>query len=296
MVVKNKLLFLFMLSVFIIFVSTIMPFVFAAGGGGGGDGGGSGGSSSSSSSSGGSSCKVDIWTCTDWTACDRYNHTQARTCELTKDCPGDNSVKPVEFATCEYVSDLLGKLKCQKIDIMRDRIACRLSLTEEEQAQELELQYLPEECRPIANIDDKEQCVQTYAKLQKCWMFPDGDVRINCVKEQIGLKSLDVAKKNCAEKEGTYKSICLNEINKLQYWIIKFRFYDLEERAEKLMESNPDLKKAIVIDFITAVEEKKLEFNQAATKEKKKQIILEVRELWKDFVKKARADLKSKQQ
>ncbi|MBI5392431.1 hypothetical protein HZA96_01055 [Candidatus Woesearchaeota archaeon] len=266
-------------SIFIIAIMLFSSFVLAAGGSSGGI-----------ISNDGSSCKADIWTCAEWTPCDKYNSTRTRSCELTVNCQNADDPKPAEQGLCTYISEMLSQLKCNQFSKMQDRVACRLELTEEEQVEQLQLQYLPEECRPLANFDEKEECVNTYAKLQKCWKYPVGDARINCVKEEIGIKSISAAKQTCVAKEGAYKGQCMQTVNKKIYWLVKFRFYDLEKRAEELMDSG--ISKALIIDFVTSLEEKKLKFNEANSKEKRKKIILEVRELWKEFVKNVREDRK----
>jgi hypothetical protein len=82
----------------------------------------------------------------------------------------------------------------------------------------------------------------------------------------------------------------MQQVNKKIYWLIKYRFYDLEKRAEKLADAG--VSKTSIIDLITAVEEKKLQFNEANSREKRKKIILEVREIWKQFIMKAKEERK----
>ncbi len=72
--------------------------------------------------------------------------------------------------------------------------------------------------------------------------------------------------------------------------MIKFRFYDLEERAEEMEELG--VSEELISEFVTNLEMKKQEFNNAKTKEERKQIILDVRKLWQDFIKDAKGQIK----
>jgi hypothetical protein len=72
--------------------------------------------------------------------------------------------------------------------------------------------------------------------------------------------------------------------------MIKFRFYDLEERAEKLAERGADLN--AVADLETIIESKKQAFNSAKTKAERRQIILDVHQAWQEFVNKVKDQVK----
>ena len=56
----------------------------------------------------------------------------------------------------------------------------------------------------------------------------------------------------------------------------KWRFYDLEERAEDFMIRGL-IDKELVVDFVVKVEENKVRYSEAKTKKEKREIILNVR-------------------
>ncbi len=242
-----------------------MPLGFAAGGGGGG------------TSRKKPTCTGDIWTCTEFSECSP-DGIQSRKCTLTVDCASVNTPRPSEKESCVYVSHVLSSLKCANLESVRDRVHCRLGLEEAELQKELEIRYLPEECRSILSTKERENCVLLYARSQKCWHLPIGEERINCLRNILDIKNINKQKEACKNS-----ATCLSSLRKNVYSLIKFRLYDLEERAEELIEKNITTREQAAV-IIIALEEKKLEFNKATTKEQRKQIIQDVKVLWKGFI------------
>ena len=249
---------LVLLAVLIISISNS----FAAGSGGGG-------------STKSNSCK-DIWSCSEWSSCSKDN-LMTRTCELTGACETDATLKPIEQQSCTYVSKLVSRLKCGNLGTSKQRIECRLGLSENDLQKELEIAYLPEECRN-GKSQDKEDCVLIYSKSQKCWKLPIGEGRNNCVKEVLGIKDLKEEKNACGTNNG-----CLAGLKKKAFYMIKFKIYDLEERTEDLMDKGIIIKEQ-ASEVIAKLEDEKTKFNNARTKEDKKKVILEVKKLWTDFI------------
>ncbi len=163
---------------------------------------------------------------------------------------------------------------CSDLSALQERVRCRLGLTEEQRHTELRLQYLPEECRALSGAE-QDECINTYDSVQRCWTYPQGEARVNCVKNIIGFTSIGEEKAKCGPDTS-----CLEKIKKNVFTLIKFRFYDLEGRAEELYSRNPEL----VTSVVSQLEQKKQEFNTAKTLQEKKGIVLEVREIWKGFV------------
>ncbi len=162
---------------------------------------------------------------------------------------------------------------CADLLSMFDRVKCRLSLSPSERENELKVVYLPEECRALQ--EKRNKCIALYDSLQKCWKF-DGEARINCVKNEIRSGDIKEEKNKCKD------DACLSTLKEKVYSLIKFRFYNLEEKAERMLEDGTDIN--IVSDFVTSIELKKQEFNSAKSFEERKKIILEVRDLWREFL------------
>lgn len=238
-----------------------------------GAGGGGGGSSKPSIAD----CPQDTWSCTSWTACQK-DGTQARTCKLVDDCPNVDTPKPIEKAFCTYVSELVASLKCTNLGSLKQRVDCRLGLTDIDLRRELQIAYLPEECRYIKDSDEKDDCVKVYSQSQPCWKFPIGEKRVSCLRQVLGIKYINEEKESCANNDK-----CINILRKKVYALIKFRFYDLEERAEELYEDGK-ITKEKAVDIISQLEQQKVKFNTANSKEQRKQVILDTKELWKNFV------------
>ena len=87
--------------------------------------------------------------------------------------------------------------------------------------------------------------------------------------------------RNC-DGRGTERAQCISDVREKAFNLIKFRFYDLEERAEKLLEQGRVSQEDVVL-LVSKLEEKKVEFNNAATIAQKRAIILEVRQIWREF-------------
>jgi len=191
--------------------------------------------------------------------------------------------------TTEAISQT-SELKCGDLPTLRERVECRIELSEYELGKELELQYLPEECRTIINQGLQESCIQRYESVQQCWQNPVGPSRISCVKKQFNLGDIKDEKATCLASNPSNKETCLNELEDKVFALVKFRVYDLEERAEELLEEGAS--EEAVINLVAKLEEKKLEFNDASTIEDKKNVIKAVRNIWQDFVNEIKDQIK----
>ena len=254
-----------LLEVFFVMLIVSLPFSFAAGGGGGG------------SSNPKPACSKDTFSCSEWGECNSQGE-QMRTCTMTYDCTEVETEKPAEKEGCTYVSKVLSSLKCHNLGTMKERISCRLGLSDKDLENELEIAYLPEECRSITFAGDKEECVLLYSRSQQCWGLAIGNERNNCLKNLMKVKDLKEDRKNCKNDNQ-----CINSLRKNAYALIKFGFYDLEERAEWLYEKGI-ITKEKAVDVIASLEEEKINFNNAKTKEERKQSIMSAKELWKNFI------------
>lgn len=248
---------------FVILSIFIIPLAFAAGSGGGG------------SVKNTPSCTEDTWSCTEWEKCQKSG-LQTRKCYLVDDCPNVNTPKPAEAGSCAYVSDMLASLKCHNLATMKERVGCRLGLADADLKKDLQIAYLPEECRALSSDAEKEDCVLLYSKSQQCWSLPIGSSRNNCL-----IKILDIGDTG-KEKQSCKDAACVATLKKKSYALIKFAFYDLEERAEGLYKKG-FISKEKAAEIIAKLEEQKIAFNKAASKEQKKQVILETKNLWKEF-------------
>lgn len=257
-----------LLSCFI-FISLILQFVFSAGGGSGGGGS--------------SRCDDDIWVCTDWSECSP-EYLQTRKCKLTLDCLNVETPMPTENAPCQYVSKLLENLKCQSQPSIKERVKCRIELPEQAE-KEAELNYLPEECKSFVAIGKRESCVKRYINFQKCFTKDKNDKqKVTCAKSVINLGDIKSELTSCNAKADNEKTKCHEELTSKVDSIVKFRIYNLEEKAEELL-ADGRAEKDAVIEFVANIEEKKQAYNDAKTIAEKKRIILDVQKQWHEFVK-----------
>ena len=99
-------------------------------------------------------------------------------------------------------------------------------------------------------------------------------------------------KETCNKLAGENRSTCVRELKNKVYNLIKWHFYDLEERAEDLMQRGL-IGKDAVVEFISKTEQNKINFNDAKTQEEKRNIISLVKRDWEEFADKVRENLKT---
>ena len=165
------------------------------------------------------------------------------------------------------------KLKCGGLLDIKDRVKCRINLETEQDEYE---NFFPEECR---NHKDPEKCVKIYRNVSDCWDITRSDNRIQCLKDKINFKNIKSEKLNCGNQE------CRKYLNEKILTLVKLRFYNLEEQAE-ILEEHGVLDEEDIIEFIIEIEQKKLEFNEAKTKQEMVNVVKEVRNLWKNLMEK----------
>lgn len=177
-------------------------------------------------------------------------------------------------------------LRCGYLAKLRERVACRLRLSEPELAEELAIQYLPEECRALTS-GAQEACLARYRALQSCWEKPAGIPRTTCAVKVLGITGKRGAMfKQCTKKIGPARAICQREGRDKVYALIKFRLYDLSERAEDALKKGAPREAAV--NLVTAMETNKQRFNRAKNYAERRKTILDSRQSWQQFVAKAK--------
>ena len=182
----------------------------------------------------------------------------------------------------EVTSEEAAKYKCSSADTMRERVKCRLQLKEEN-----EYDYLPEECRALVN-ESRGKCVSDYKKSQDCWQSDKDSERFKCAASAFGLVGTVASQKaQCENLTGTNRSSCILELRDRVDAVVKFRIYNLEDKAQRLMGKGlVDLD--TVTEFVTALEQQKQNYNDAKTTAEKKAVVIGVQKLWQGFIAKAK--------
>lgn len=178
------------------------------------------------------------------------------------------------------------QIRCGNLGTARERIRCRLLLTHEELVAEQQLMYLPEECRLFAEDAARDSCTMRYKSFAPCWNSPAGEARFACARQALQLqRGVSAEAKVCSSIISIDdKRDCVEELRAKVLNSIKFRFYDLEKRAEDLLGRGASTDEvAAFIDFIT---QQKLAFNAAQTDAERREVILKVRARWKEFLSK----------
>ncbi|MBI5224757.1 hypothetical protein HY989_02715 [Candidatus Micrarchaeota archaeon] len=177
-----------------------------------------------------------------------------------------------------------------ELPTLKERVKCRLDLPENSQT--AKLAFIPEECRSQIDEKSKTDCIHLYEKLSICNRLDTDANREKCAKNELALgSSIAIEKSNCDALKENDRLDCISSLRSKLYSLIKFRFYNLEEHAEKLMEKGAN--EALVVDFISQLETKKAEFNRASGLSAKKQVIWEVRSIWEEFKKSAKAQIEN---
>ncbi len=229
-------------------------------------------------------CSADKWTCGNWSASCDINGQEHRTCKVSFDCPNVDTPEPAIDRACT-------KLQCGDKTDLRDRIYCRLNLAPAGIARELQIKYLPEECRAIPDATEQKDCIAKYKSYQPCWNIPDGDTRFACAQNVLKLGPvISDEVKTCQGMTGAAQKTCKADLRDKVFYMIKFRLYDLEQRAEQLALRGADMN--AVADLETTIETKKQAFDAATTDDARKQLILDVRQVWSDFINKVKDQVK----
>lgn len=167
------------------------------------------------------------------------------------------------------------RFQCADFQTMRERIACRISISEEEA--KTNLLFLPEECRTL-NGSAYGQCIATYSVIQRCRHLSLDKDRDRCFFTQMyDLTNLSSLRSACGDN-----STCVDDLRAKVFTYVKFRIYNLEEKSEELWEKGI-LTKDETVSFIEKMEIKKQKFNNATSVDDKKAVIKEIQKDWQSL-------------
>jgi len=171
---------------------------------------------------------------------------------------------------------------CEEGATMKERIKCVLNLPDEHVNQ---VKYVPEECRAKPTEGKKTQCIQEYKEFQTCRGEGTTDKeRETCIKPKLGLsQEVRTTIEGCKQEIGiSNRNLCLQNMKINLLALAKFRMYNLVYKAYLLWEhKGADIDK--VADFTSIVYQKKIDFNNADTTSKRKEIINELKMEWEKF-------------
>ncbi|MBI3231542.1 MAG: hypothetical protein HYZ51_00465 [Candidatus Doudnabacteria bacterium] len=221
-------------------------------------------------------CRQDEFSCGQWSSCDK-NGTQSRSCELIKDCFGVNTPKPSLTQACTG-------LRCGQLLELKDRIVCRLGLTEEQYKQEVQIQYFPEYCKTEDTETGQQVCIQLYRDFSTCWAMPFGDKRMACGKKIIGFEDVNKQVAVCLATTGQSRTTCALELKEKVEKFIIFELYEMEARAEDLLRMGKlSLEKTAEFDLF--VETSKAEVEKGNSLKKWKIILKNAQSRWQELIK-----------
>ena len=191
-------------------------------------------------------------------------------------------LEPKPFVPADVTPDEAANLKCSALKSINERVSCRIGLEGEN-----EFNYLPEECRSL-NGSSRENCKGFYSSVQSCWASVSDADSVACVRRQLNLGgdvSSDVS--SCAGD-----GVCLKDVAERVHSLNKFRLYNLEWKAEYLVESEGvPISRELLVDLVVNLELKKQEYNSAVDIEGKIQALRGVRQIWKSFADKVRTQV-----
>jgi hypothetical protein len=185
-----------------------------------------------------------------------------------------------------YTPEDATALKCSTLTTISERVGCRLDLTYEN-----ELAYLPEECRALEGTP-RAECKQFYSSVQQCWSGVNMADPVDCARRSLGLgKNISADLATC-----TGEDTCIGNITQRTHSLIKFRMYNLEWKAEYLLEDElPEIgvhmSRELLVDLVVNLELKKQEYNEAKTLAEKKVVLQGARSLWQSFGSKVKQEV-----
>jgi hypothetical protein len=176
------------------------------------------------------------------------------------------------------------RASCGDKPTLKERVTCRLTTDEATLAYESATAYMPEECRALPAGAGKDACVNRYIAFQPCWKMPVGPERVACARKVIGLGSdLKALAKDCAARPVKERQACKTALRDKVFTLIKFRIYDLAERAEEYV--GTEKFKAATILFVTNAELSKQTFNKAVNDTQRAKVIESMRLNWRAYAK-----------
>ena len=169
------------------------------------------------------------------------------------------------------------QFKCGGYLDIEDRVRCRVRLKEELRSESEN--FFPEECKSWKN---PEQCVDLYRKVQECWE-KEKPSRISCLRQKSGVLNVQQQKAECGNDK-----TCRDKLRTDTFTLTKLRLYNLEEEAEEL-QGEGEITEDQLVAFVVQMEQSKLAFNQAQSKEERRQVILRARKYWIELLRKVKA-------
>ena len=157
---------------------------------------------------------------------------------------------------------------------MKERITCRLNIPDELARQGLT--FVPEECR-VLNGTDRARCLTNYDWLQRCRHLSADPDRNKCYLAQINVTNIATHRIACGSN-----LTCLDDLREKVFGFVKFRIYNLEEKAE-LLADRELITEDQAIDFIQILELKKQSFNDAKNVTAKKAVVKEIQTEWQNL-------------
>lgn len=227
-------------------------------------------------------CVKDEYECSAWSQCQESGR-DTRTCALKRDCPRVSTPKPEESRVC-------AGLRCGHLATLKERISCRLRLSNQELANEFKILFAPEACKAFRDQSEKVECIRLYQRLGSCWQISVGNARNACARNIIGIENIVQGKSECGRLKNKERQKCLDDLKEKVLYLVVFRLYDLEVRAETLMERGAPVE--LVTDLETFIETKKREMYATDNTADWKRIVMEVQGKWREFINRVRPLLK----
>jgi hypothetical protein len=178
-------------------------------------------------------------------------------------------------------------LGCGNQSTMKERVKCRLKMAQ--RAPE-GLRHVPEECREKDSDDDRKECFELYDKVQPCRNLTTNDGKFACVRMKLN-KTGNITSEFRGCQASQNPAACMALAKEKIHYEAKFKIYNLENAAEKLMKRG--VSDETITGFITKLEQFKVDFEAASTKAEKKAVLEQVRTAWQEFKKAAIAEVKA---
>jgi hypothetical protein len=132
----------------------------------------------------------------------------------------------------------------------------------------------------MTDATEREECITRYKAFTPCWSIPAGEERFACARNILALKPTVAQSLAACLDNGA--DACKRSVREKVLYMVKFRMYDLNQRAEELANRGADLGAVAALE--TTIETEKQKFDLATSTGALEQSISSVKTAWRQFV------------
>ena len=198
----------------------------------------------------------------------------------------DSGIQPtvINGITLPAVDDTT--LQCNKLNTEPDRLSCRLTLNASDT-----LNYMPEYCR-TKSAQDYRDCLAFENAFMSCRKLDKAALRDDCVKQKLGMDAFQGKYGSCIAQQGSYRRLCLQQLDKDILIMAQFRLTVLLDRLKDAHAAG--VSDTRVTGLMQRVEQAKSDFSSKRTVDDMTIVLQDMQRDWNLFVRQAGIELAMK--